>query len=867
MKTQLNMQKITVILLSFILATSTLISIIPLAIAQEEEYRTKQTYALIGATPNPIGINQQVLLHVAVTDYLVVVTDGFEGLTVTVTKPDGTTETLGPFRTDATGGTGTILVPTMVGTYKLQTHFPGQWYNWTRPPAFSTNIYGDIWYEASDSEILELVVTEEQREYYPQTQYPTEYWSRPIDAQHREWATISANWLTTLPNQVAPNNDDAPETAHILWAKPMQMGGLAGGATGNHAFECGDAYEGLFTGSVIIGGVLFYNHYKSGFPTQQVVAVDLHTGEELWCKSLLDPEGNSLRLSFGQTFYWDSYNYHAVFPYLWCTSGSTWHAFDPFDGQWVYSMENVPSGTNLYGPKGEIYRYIVNLNAGTLSLWNSSRVGSNSGSWGSAVMGRTFNASRGIEWTVNIPTGLPGSITAQWFEDRIVGCDAPGYLTMGDLPIHTWAISVSPGHEGALIFNTTWIPPPGDLTISWGTRYSGAPSIEERVYTLWSKDTQQHYGFSLDTGQQIWGPTEPQPYLDYLGIANIIDGGILFSARMAGVVNAYNVSTGEHLWTYEVNDPYTEILWSDNWPVRPLFITDGKIYYGHSEHSPVDPKPRGAPFVCLNVTNGEEIWRIDGAFRVTDWGGLSVIGDSIIATYNSYDQRVYAIGRGPSAITVETPLTSIPKGDSITIQGRITDISPGTRSDAIMMRFPNGVPAVADEVMSEWMKYVYMQFPMPSNVEGVEVILEAVDPTGHYFVIDKVMSDGAGMFKKMWKPETEGEYTIIARFAGSKSYWPSYVESAISVGPTPDAYPTYPGYQGPSASEVANSVVANLPADATPQEVAQAVVNAMPEYPEPQEVTIPEYTTMDIILAILVAIAIVIGLVLLFRKK
>ena len=63
-------------------------------------------------------------------------------------------------------------------------------------------------------------------------------------------------------------------------------------------------------------------------------------------------------------------------------------------------------------------------------------------------------------------------------------------------------------------------------------------------------------------------------------------------------------------------------------------------------------------------------------------------------------------------------------------------------------------------------------------------------------------------------------------------------------------------------------LVAKLPADATPQEVAQAVVNAMPEYPQPQEIPeYPEYTTIDIILAILVAIAIVIGLVLLLRKK
>jgi hypothetical protein len=859
-------KRISVIALILLLTLSTIITMFPLAIAQEE-FRTKKTYAIIGATPNPIGINQQVLLHIGCTDYLVVQSDGWEGLTVTVTKPDGSTETLGPFRTDSTGGTGTIYTPSMVGTYTLQTHFPGQWYNWTRPPAFSTNIYGNVWYEASDSVILELEVTSEQREYYPGNPYPTEYWSRPIDAQNREWATISGNWLATLPNQVAPYNDDAPETAHILWTNPMQMGGLAGGATGNHAFECGDAYEGLFSSSVILGGVLFYNHYKSGFPTQEVVAVDLHTGEELWCKPLLSPTGTALRLSFGQAFYWDSYNYHAVFPYLWCTSGSTWYAFDPFDGQYVYSMENVPSGTNLYGPKGEIYRYIVNLNAGTLSLWNSSRVGSTSGSWGSAVQGRTLNASRGMEWTVNIPTGLPGTVVATWFGDRMVGNDAPGYISMGDLPIHTWAIDLSPGHEGALMFNTTWTPPPGDLTITWGTRYSGAPSLEDRVYTLWSREKCQHYGFSLDTGEQIWGPTESQPYLDYLGIANIIAEGILFSARMSGVVNAYNVTTGQHLWTYNVHDPYTEILWADNWPVRPLFVTDGKIYYGHSEHSPVDPKPRGAPFVCLNITNGEEIWRIDGAFRVTDWGGLSVIGDSIIATYNSYDQRVYAIGKGPSAITVETPLTSIPKGQSFTIEGRITDISPGTGSSAIAMRFPNGVPAVSDASMSEWMKYMYMQFPMPTDVSGVEVILEAVDPTGHYFVIDKVMSDGAGMFKKMWKPETEGEYTIIARFAGSKSYWPSYAESALSVGAAPDPYPTYPGYQGPSAQDVANRVVSSLPANPTPEQISQAVVNQMPEYPDPDPVVIPEYTTIDIVLVILVAVAIILCVILLLRKK
>lgn len=72
-------------------------------------------------------------------------------------------------------------------------------------------------------------------------------------------------------------------------------------------------------------------------------------------------------------------------------------------------MTNVPSGTNLYGPNGEICRYTVDTTRGFMTLWNSSRVGSLAGSWGRTVTGKTLNASTGIEWNVTIPKGLPGS--------------------------------------------------------------------------------------------------------------------------------------------------------------------------------------------------------------------------------------------------------------------------------------------------------------------------------------------------------------------------------------------------------------------------------------------------------------------------
>ena len=86
------------------------------------------------------------------------------------------------------------------------------------------------------------------------------------------------------------------------------------------------------------------------------------------------------------------------------------------------------------------------------------------------------------------------------------------------------------------------------------------------------------------------------------------------------------------------------------------------------------------------------------------------------------------------------------------------------------------------------MEYLYMQKPIPTDATGVEVTLDAVDPNGNFVHIDRVTSDMSGMFKKMWTPETEGEYTIIATFEGSESYWASYAETAIGVGPAPSPY-------------------------------------------------------------------------------
>jgi hypothetical protein len=866
MKNQ-NTTKMSTIALILLLTISATIIALPTVTAQEPQ--TEMTFPYLGAVPNPVGINQEVLLHIGITESRSSTEQGWENMTVTVTRPDGQIETLGPFRTDSTGGTGTIYVPTLVGTYLMQTNFPEQ----TVPvQAFFAPFPTMVTYLASTSETLELEVQQDPIEYYPGIPLPDEYWTRPINAQFREWSKIAGDWLQAPENLYAPYND-APETAHILWTKPLTTGGLVGGDVGplDQAYTCGDAYQGKFQQSVIIAGRLYYNRFHTGFgaspPQQGVVCVDLHTGEELWFK-------NNTRISFGQTLYFSSVNQHGAFAYLW---DGSWNCYDAFTGEWVYSMINVPSGTQRFGPDGEILRYNVNTNAGWMALWNSTAAvnlggGFTSHTW--APEGRTVNASdpSAYSWNVSIPTGLSGSVQALWPGDRVIGANAsPTAVTL-------WGIDLRPATRGQLLFNNTWIPPAswaeGGVTVGGFGGGFVAFSQEERIAVIWVKEFRQHYAFSLETGDYKWGPSIQEYYLnaleDTIADQRHIAYGKFYCASVSGIVYAYDAQTGDLEWQYEAVDPYSEILWANNWWMRPLFISDGKIYVGHGEHSAIDPKPRGAPFICLNATSGEEIFRIDGAFRQTRWGGRALMGDSIIATMDTYDQRIYAIGKGPSTITVASEPRVIKKGEYNIIEGRVTDVSPGTEEYSIRARFPNGVPVVADESMSEWMKYVYLQFAPPTTVQGVSVKIEIIDPDHEYSWIGTATTDATGKFTYSWIPQKEGPYMIIATFEGSAGYYGSHDLSYLTVESAPAPYPTippYPGYQGPTAQDVANRVVSTLPANPTSEQIGQAVVNQLPAYPEPT--VVPEYTMIDIVLILLVAVAIIIGLVcmMILRKQ
>jgi outer membrane protein assembly factor BamB len=266
------------------------------------------------------------------------------------------------------------------------------------------------------------------------------------------------------------------------------------------------------------------------------------------------------------------------------------------------------------------------------------------------------------------------------------------------------------------------------------------------------------------------------------GENGMMANGILYLGTVAGALQAIDVTNGKTLWVYNNTQPYTELMWGgDKWPIEFGFISDGKVYLLHTEHSGNSPLPRGAPFVCLNATTGEIIFRVDGLLRHTVWGGDPMIADSTIVTFCTYDNRIYAVGKGPSQTTITAPSISVPWGSQVLLSGSVTDIAAGTQEFARTSRFPNGVPAVSDESMGEWMKYVYQQFPRPSNATGVSVVLSVIDANGNYRDIGMTTTSTDGVYSFAWTPDISGEFTVYASFEGSKSYYPSRGQAAFVI--------------------------------------------------------------------------------------
>jgi hypothetical protein len=853
------------------------------------------TVAHVVPTVNPVGAGQTLYIYMWIDKIkpgsALENTIRMHDYNLTIVASDGTVVLQKIFATiqDTTSNQIYSWTPDEADTYTVIFTFPGDEY--TADDAAQVTVQsgnkayeGDIY--LSSSATATLVVQESPIPSLPASYpLPSEYWTRPIYGENPGWWTISSNWLGTGAadyggysssyntggngNRWGPTDNVGPLTAHIMWTRPYQSGGVVGGNLfddylGNTWFE-GSAYNQRFTNPIIVNGRLYYTETYSFVvsffgASGPMKCVDLHTGELIWSRDDVPA------LSFAYIYDVEDPNQHGVFPAILFTSNFG-QAFDADTGNKMFDVRNVPSDSSGFarnrGPKGEQIRYVLSpANQGNtedpdwrLMEWNSTNLWSWSGLSpsvrtqtvttttnvttttyvnGSLVITQTPTTSSStyvdasassmydwnvpVQWLNDMPQTLsrgslvnPVTVIQTLFGDVMLcrngtlpssGSPFMGTYGYNDYDYFLVNLNASKGTVGDVIWRKTYHPAPNNVTVL----DVGVDPVNRVFMQNW-RETIQFVGYDLDSGDEIWGPTDPQNALDYYGsqssgsIATATAYGRLYTAAYAGILYCYDTTNGTLLFTYgnggvPGNDTNSGFQVPGPYPMFINAIGNDVVYLVTSEHTIETPLYKGARTRAVNATTGEEIWTLNsyvGEFFASSFA----MADGYATWFNGLDNRIYSVGRGPSATTVTaSPKVSV-QGSSVLIEGTVMDIAAGTKQTEQAGRFPNGVPCVADENMYDWMGYVYQQKPFPSNCTGVPVTIDVMDSNNNYRTIGTAVSDASGTFSFQWTPDIPGKFTVIATFEGTNGYWPSYSETAFTVDMPPEATPPPTPSPGP----------------------------------------------------------------------
>ncbi len=411
--------------------------------------------------------------------------------------------------------------------------------------------------------------------------------------------------------------------------------------------------------------------------------------------------------------------------------------------------------------------------------------------------------------TTNPDASNPTTQLYAFYDDMMI-CRNGSLPTAGAwAPFTYFAVDLNVSHTntfGNIIWMQTYQPPAGNVTVLTGPC---DPTVG--VFTLIYGNTMQFVGYSMTTGQELWGPTAPRAPLDYFGEPGTPDAdaqaayGNLYASGMAGLTYCYSMTTGNLIWTYgnggEGNSTnsygYVPLGY---YPTFIQAIGNGIIYLSTAEHTIETPIFKYALTRAINATTGAEIWTLQdytGEFQSVSYA----IADGYTTFFNGYDDQIYCLGQGPSSTTVSASPTVTTYGDNVVVQGTVMDISEGTQQAEQKGDFPNGVPVCSDAIMNDWMGYVYQQQPEPNNFTGVPVTINVVDSNGNFRAIGTATTDAMGSYSLTWTPDIAGNYTVIATFAGNNGYWPSSAETHFNIMNSPAT----PGAPTASPTSVADT--------------------------------------------------------------
>lgn len=801
----LKTKSANVIFLVLILAFSGIMTTLPTIFAQTTlpgytPMPDRDTWTEVGLSPNYCGVGQEITVNIMTypgpsgptydaQNLVPELHGGFEGISITILHPDGTEETFMPIdetlaqtgieipgQAQIVGHLQFRYKPTKVGEYTFTASFPGDFYT-------TDNIYEpgklSVYYKPSQSTKPAILTVQQEKVIeeglltgWPWSQLPENYWENPVNTDNREWHAISGDWLQRGYNIEGSNYNPystAPNSPHIVWAREIGMSGLPGGFFGSLPYaDSGTSY-------VVMDGRI-YKSGRSGY----FECIDLRTGEKLWEA----PGSVTLGMRLDPAYQTEAqHNEGAIDKWLWRVgtnrfgSGTNkWYRYDPYDGDLLQTIENVPRDiSGLKFQDGSSIAWVVQSD---LSQWNTTEPMKIPYAylikWDYNMLYETVVYSQvrsndwrdGIVWNVSVKTddivsvgdnNFRGLNVYPYWEANVVVVKTPNAMQ------HSLGVDMTTGEILWKNYN---------MVLDIDVRTEGVATSPSGP--LLKQDGGAHWvAYDVTDGQEIWrAPSGELPWGLLPAYTFVYNDGVIFLGSYDGHVYAYNKDTGAQVWKSDYVGEEWETIYG-NQPFNGMSVgADGKLYYTSDTTYRMMPRTRLHEMICIDEYTGKFIWRLPIGIEPT------AIADGYLLGADTENGMMYVIGKGKTETTVMASPKITAKGTSVLIEGTIMDMSPGA---------PN-TPAVADEDMSMWMDYLYDQNatmlndpPMPN---GVSVKLTAIGSDGSVIDIGTTTTNGYyGTFAHPWTPPDEGTYEILASFEGSESYWSSGALTAVSVGP------------------------------------------------------------------------------------
>jgi hypothetical protein len=759
------------------------------------------TTAYLSVRPNPIGVGQPFLVNIWIVPPLHV-SHYLSGYTVTITKPDGTKDVkvLDSYRGDATAYFEEVA--DQVGSWTIKFDFPGGYFppgNYTTyaGAAFATsaNIVTSFtqsaYYKPSSSPEVTLTVQENIVMSWPPAPLPTDYWTRPVNEENREWWPILGNYPGTgyvgggtVWDELYPDTNPhysspysfapwvlAPNSAHIVWRRQEIITGIIGGEAGDYGPASGAGSPMPSTPGLIYSGRCYQTVTEPGVGSV-AQCYDLRTGEIYY--EIPVSEGGVTPSIISYTHSYATISGMPAVPGgaagaafnvdLMSISGGQLMKIDPWTGALNVNVSISPltgSGGTYY--MNEYVLYVQNLGnsvpaAQRYRLINWTTAGSTD-NFTARIISNTTYASSSLPSLIDFNAGMGATVSS--ITNTATGTPQQTQIMAYNLI------------TGQQMWNTTV----DEIGYSGGCNVADHGKIAvlmmDGYYKAWDLAT-GNLAWKSELMDYPWGQASFGAYSEQSAY------GLIYREAYDGVY-AFNWTNGKIAWHYEAPTPFEyETPYIDNGTDVYSFnaggiVADGKLYTYNTEHTPSLPVTRGWGLHCINATTGEGVWNITGLMAPGS------VADGYLTAGNGYDGYMYVFGKGQSQTTVTAPDVVVSLGNGVVIKGTVTDLSPAQP----------GTPCVSKDSMATQMEYLHMQHPVDGldhnvTMTGVPVTLTAIDSTGSCINVGTATTNAYyGTFEMAWTPTAEGTYQIIASFAGDDSYGSSAAATAISVGPAP----------------------------------------------------------------------------------